>query len=90
MQKSSYHKKEKSANIYNKKDWDCELYVQCTQAIEKYLNKYELSFNLDRVLSLIIDLYLFSLTKNNKQIDEKSAEWLIEKLQISIPVKMKD
>lgn len=77
-------------NSYINTEWDAALFKQCTNTVEKYLNKYQLSFKLNKIISYIIDLYLFSLTKNNKQIDEKSAEWLIEKLKVNISIKMPD
>lgn len=65
-----------------------ELFTKSMETIEKYSNKYQLSFKLNKAITLIIDLYLYSLTKNNKQIDEKAAEWLVKKLQVNIPIKI--
>jgi DNA-binding Xre family transcriptional regulator len=77
-------------NSYANMEWDYELFTKSMETIEKYLNKYQLSFKLNKAITLIIDLYLYSLTKNNKQIDEKAAEWLVEKLQVTIPIKIQD
>jgi len=74
-------------NVYSNMQWGHELFTKCAETIEKYLNKYELSFGLGKIIVLIIDLYLYSLTKNNNQLDEKSAEWLVEKLKVYIPIK---
>ena len=76
-----------SMGDYSNIEWDNKLFEQSTEIIEKHLNKHNLSFSLNITVGLIIDLYLYSFTKNNKQIDEKVAEWLVEKLQVTMPIK---
>ncbi len=68
-------------NRYGNTEWDVALFTKCAEIIEKYLQTYQLKFSLYKTLNLITELYLHSLLKNNRQIDKKSAEWSVEKLQ---------
>jgi len=68
---------------YGNKEWDFEVFKKCTEIIQTYLSDNKLNFKLDKVVNLIIDLYVYAVTQNNKQIDKnidkKFIHWLFEK-----------
>lgn len=64
----------------SKEEWKGDLYLDVTKICKDLFAKNNLKLDFKAAMEIIIEVYLYSIQKNNSQIDLKFTEWTIEKM----------
>lgn len=59
--------------------WNHNLFTSISNELDTQLANRKLSISSKQALSIIQDVYLYSLKKNKEQVEESLVEWLIDK-----------
>ncbi len=63
-----------------KTPWDADLYSKTVSAVILSLQTKNLSLSAEQAMILIKEVYQYSLSKNQHEVDKNFAEWLASKL----------
>ncbi len=58
--------------------WNSDLYKDALQVVDKLLAERNISLNVEQVLNIIKEVYLYSISGNDFKADKKFAKWVIE------------
>jgi transcriptional regulator with XRE-family HTH domain len=59
--------------------WQINLYLECFEAIASFVKAKSVNITKEKLLGYIDEVYLYSIKGDSHIVDEKFAQWLIEK-----------
>lgn len=61
------------------KKWDADLFAQIVNVVRKAYEERNGTLSSDKALSMIQEIYYYSLNKNEPQVDQNFSQWIIDK-----------